>query len=90
MSSVPKSVQNNYAPRKRQQQSYLAHAMCKKASREDEGNIDNINDFVNGVSSYGDDSAEIDFDQIKCKVCRGDREDVLIECDSHTCSNWAL
>ena len=66
------------------------HMQCKKASREDEGNVDNINDFINGVSSYDDDSAEIDFDQIKCKVCsRGDREDVLIECDSHTCSNWA-
>lgn len=66
------------------------HMQCKKVSREDEASIDNVNDFVNGISSYDEDDAEIDFDQIKCKVCnRGDREDVLIECDSHTCSNWA-
>ena len=53
---------------------------------------DDINDFLfgNGNVSYDDASEYINFDNIKCKVCnRGDREDVLIECDSQDCNNWA-
>lgn len=66
----------------------LWHMNCVATSRENQPHSDDINDFLNdGVISYDE---ELSIDQIKCKVCnRGDREDVLIECDSHTCNNWA-
>ena len=70
----------------------LWHMNCASRSRENQPQSDDINDFLfgNGNVSYDDASEYINFDNIKCKVCnRGDREDVLIECDSQDCNNWA-